>query len=90
MKEFDKSNGKTLRSSEWAKEDGLWRFRDQIYVPLIADLQHQINEQHHDSRIGGHAGRWKMLELLMHKLLVAEYVALCWTVLQGLQYVPTN
>ena len=49
MKEFDESKGKTLRSSEWAKEGGLWRFRDRIYVPLIADLQHRIVEQHHDS-----------------------------------------
>jgi Integrase zinc binding domain len=65
MKEFDELNGKMLRSSEWAKEDGLWRFRDRIYVPLIADLQRRITEQHHDSRIGGHAGQWKMLELLM-------------------------
>jgi hypothetical protein len=28
MKEFDESNGKMLRSSEWEKEDGLWRFCD--------------------------------------------------------------
>jgi hypothetical protein len=27
MKEFDESKGKTLRSSEWTKEDGLWRKR---------------------------------------------------------------
>jgi hypothetical protein len=37
MKEFDKLNGKILRSSEWVKEDGLWMFCDCIYVPLIAD-----------------------------------------------------
>lgn len=49
MKEFDESKGKTLRSSEWAKEDGLWRFCDRIYVPLIPDLRHRIMEQHHDS-----------------------------------------
>jgi RNase H-like domain found in reverse transcriptase/Integrase zinc binding domain len=65
MKEFNESNGKSLRSSEWAKEDGLWRFCDCIYVPLIADLQCRITEQHHNSRIGGHAGQWKMLKLLM-------------------------
>jgi hypothetical protein len=56
MKEFDESSGKMLRSSEWAKEDGLWRFDDQIYVPLIADLWRHITEQHHNSRIRGHAG----------------------------------
>jgi hypothetical protein len=28
MKELEKAKGKALRSSEWVKEDGLWRFRD--------------------------------------------------------------
>jgi Integrase zinc binding domain len=66
MKEFDESKGKMLRSSEWTKEDGLWRFCDHIYVPLIADLQRRITGQHHDCQIAGYVGRWKMLELLMH------------------------
>jgi RNase H-like domain found in reverse transcriptase len=56
MKEFNKSKGKMLRSSEWTKKDGLWRSCDHIYVPLIADLWCRITEQHHDSRITGHAG----------------------------------
>lgn len=64
MKELEKAKGKTLRSSEWVKEDGLWRFRDRIYVPAIPDLRRRIVEQHHDSKIGGHAGRWKTLELV--------------------------
>jgi hypothetical protein len=65
MKEFDEAKGKTLKSSEWSKVDGLWRFHDHIYVPLIADLCCWITEQHHNSCIAGHAGQWKMLELLM-------------------------
>jgi hypothetical protein len=65
MKELDEAKGRTLRSLEWSKEDGLWRFCDRIYVPLIADLHCRITEQHHDSQIAGHAGRWKTLELLM-------------------------
>jgi hypothetical protein len=64
MKELGRAKGKTLRSSEWTEEDGLWRFRDRIYVPLIPDLRRRIAEQHHDSKIGGHAGRWKTLELI--------------------------
>jgi hypothetical protein len=55
MKEFDEAKGKTLRSSEWSKVDGLWRFHDHIYVPLITDSCHQMTEQHHDSHIAGHA-----------------------------------
>src|SRR6202789_1056477 len=64
MKDLERSRGKTLRSSEWAMEDGLWRFRDRIYVPMISELRCKIAEQHHDSKIGGHAGRWKTLELV--------------------------
>jgi hypothetical protein len=56
MRDLEKSESKTLRSSEWAKEDGLWRFCDCIYVPMIPDLRRRIAEQHHDSRIAGHAG----------------------------------
>jgi hypothetical protein len=64
MRDLEKSKSKTLRSSEWAKEDGLWRFHDCIYVPMIPDLHHRIAEQHHDSRIAGHAGQWKTLKLV--------------------------
>jgi hypothetical protein len=28
MKELDRSKGRMVRSSEWAQENGLWRFRD--------------------------------------------------------------
>jgi RNase H-like domain found in reverse transcriptase len=56
MKEFNELKGKTLRSAEWLKVDGLWRFHDCIYVPLIADLCHWITKQHHDSHIAGHVG----------------------------------
>ena len=55
IKELEKSKGKVLQSSEWAEQDGLWRFRDRIYIPMIPDLCHRIVEQHHDSKITGHA-----------------------------------
>jgi hypothetical protein len=64
MKELDRSKERTVQSLEWAQENGLWKFCDRIYVPLIPDLQRRITEQHHDSKIGGHAGRWKMLKLI--------------------------
>lgn len=66
LKELEKTWGKTLRSSEWMKEDGLWCFHDCIYVPLIPDLCCRIVEQHHDLKIGGHAGRWKTHKLISH------------------------
>jgi hypothetical protein len=64
MKELEKVKGKTLRSSEWARQDGLWKFHDRLYVPAVPNLRRRIVEQHHNSKIGGHAGRWKTLELV--------------------------
>ena len=64
MKELEKLKGKMLQSSEWAQDNGLWRFRDHIYVPMIPDLCCRIVEQHHNLKITGHAGQWKTLELV--------------------------
>jgi hypothetical protein len=56
--------GKSLRSAEWRESQDLLFFRDHIYVPKDAGLCRRIVEQHHDSHIAGHAGRWKTLELV--------------------------
>jgi hypothetical protein len=64
MKKLETAKGKTLHSSEWMNDNGLWRFRDRIYVPMIPELRRKIVEQHHDSQIVGHAGQWKTLELV--------------------------
>jgi hypothetical protein len=39
-------------------------FCGKIYVPNDRDLQCRIIEQHHDTRIAGHAGHFKTLELV--------------------------
>jgi hypothetical protein len=39
-------------------------FCGKIYVPNDKDLRCCIIEQHHDTRIAGHAGRFKTLELV--------------------------
>jgi hypothetical protein len=39
-------------------------FRGKIYVPNDRDLKCRIVEQHHNTRIAGHAGRFKTLELV--------------------------
>jgi hypothetical protein len=59
----DKGRG-TVKSAEWSESDGLLMFRGKIYVPNDRDLRHRIIEQHHDTRIAGHAGRFKILELV--------------------------
>jgi hypothetical protein len=38
MKELERSKGRTVQSSEWSQEEGLWRFWDCMYVPMILDL----------------------------------------------------
>jgi len=39
-------------------------FRGKIYVPDTSDLHHHIVMLSHDSRLAGHSGRWKTLELV--------------------------
>ena len=38
IKELERLKGKSLQSSEWALENGLCRFHDCIYVPMVPDL----------------------------------------------------
>jgi transposase InsO family protein len=55
---------KSVRSAEWSEEEGLLCFRGKVYVPNDPELRRRIVSQHHDSRIAGHPGRWKTLELV--------------------------
>jgi hypothetical protein len=59
----DRTRG-TVRSAEWSMANGLMMFRGKVYVPKDRDLRRRIVEQHHDSRVAGHPGRWKTLELV--------------------------
>jgi hypothetical protein len=59
----DKSRG-TIKSAEWSESDGLLMFHGKIYVPNDRDLRCRIVEQHHDTRIAGHGGHFKTLELI--------------------------
>jgi transposase InsO family protein len=59
----DKSRG-MVKSAEWSESDELLMFRGKIYVPNDRDLRRRIVKQHHDTRIAGHAGRFKTLELV--------------------------
>jgi hypothetical protein len=66
-RELQKDKGRgTVKSAEWSESDGLLMFRSKIYVPNDRDLRRRIIEQHHDTRIAGHAGRFKTLELVTH------------------------
>jgi hypothetical protein len=59
----DKGRG-TIKSAKWSESDGLLMFCSKIYVPKDRDLRHRIVEQHHNTRIAGHAGCFKTLELV--------------------------
>src|SRR6202044_1705994 len=64
-RELLKARGvRSSRSSEWHSTAGLLYFRGKIVVPRDKDLRRRILEQHHDTRIAGHAGRFKTLGLV--------------------------
>jgi hypothetical protein len=66
-RELQKDKGRgTIKSAEWSESDGLLMFRGKIYVLNDRDLRRRIVGQHHDTRIAGHAGRFKTLELVAH------------------------
>jgi hypothetical protein len=59
----DKGRG-MVKSGEWSESEGLLMFRGKIYVPNDRDLRCRIVEQHHNTCIAGHAGRFKTLKLV--------------------------
>jgi hypothetical protein len=84
IKELKGGRGGTFRTAEWREENGLLFFRDRIYVPRDPELRRHIVEQHHDSRLTGHPGRWKTLELVSRNYwwpnmsqFIGQYCATC-------------
>jgi hypothetical protein len=61
----DKGRG-MVKSTEWSESDRLLMFHGKIYVLNDRELRRQIVEQHHDTCIARHAGRFKTLELVSH------------------------
>ena len=55
---------RSVKSVEWSLSDGLLYFWGKIYVPDTSDLCRRIVVLSHDSRLAGHSGRWKTLELV--------------------------
>jgi len=54
-------------------------------VPNDPELRRRITSQHHDTRVAGHPGRWKTLELISRKLLVATDVPLHWPICENMR-----
>ena len=83
VKELKKSSAKSVRSSEWSLENGLLYYRGKIYIPG-AKLRRQILTLCHDSKLAGHPGRWKTLELVSRNYwwpqmsrYIGKYVSTC-------------
>ena len=83
IKELKKSPAKSVISSEWSMEHELLRYRGKIYVPNT-ELRRKIVSLCHDSKIAGHPGRWKTLELVSRNYwwpqmsrYVGKYVSTC-------------
>jgi len=77
-------NTRSARSAEWRVDAGLLYFRGKLIVPQDKDLRRRILEQHHDTKVAGHAGRFKTLELISRNYWwpqlsrhVGRYVATC-------------
>jgi len=49
---------------EWSEDDRVLQFRGKIYVFRNSDLQRWIVSLCHNTKIAGHPGRWKTLELV--------------------------
>ena len=64
VKEIKTTHDRSVRSAEWSLVDGILYFRGKVYVPDSFDLRRRIVSLCHDTKISGHAGRWKTLELV--------------------------
>jgi len=83
-RELRQATSKTVRSAEWAEEEGLLWFRGKIYVPQNADLRRRVVSLCHDTKVAGHPGRWKILELVSRDYwwpqmsrYIGQYVSTC-------------
>ena len=80
-------SGMDLWGNEWEEReerDGLVLFRGRAYVPMDAQLRHDIVEAHHDTPVTGHSGQWKTTELVAQNYwwpgmgcYIARYVKGC-------------
>ena len=71
-------SGVDLLGNKWEEWDDLVLFRGKVYVPLDAQLRHNIVEAHHNIPVTGHSGWWKMTELVAQNywwLGMGHYIA---------------
>jgi Integrase zinc binding domain len=78
------SESRLVQSAEWSLTDVILYFCNKVYVPDHSDLQRRVVVLCHDTRIAGHAGRWKTLELVARNYwwpqmsrYIGKYVSTC-------------
>src|SRR5271168_2450472 len=83
-KELWKASARSVQSAEWSQSKGLLYFHGKVYVPNSADLRRRIISLCHDTKIAGHCGRWKTLELVSRNYwwpqmsrYIGKYVSTC-------------
>jgi len=83
-RELQGSSAHSVKSAEWSLTNGLLYFRGKIYVLDTSNLCCQVVALSHDSRLAGHSGRWKTLELVSWNYwwpqmsrYVGRYVSTC-------------
>jgi hypothetical protein len=57
----------THHGSGYTQKDGLLYHLDKLYIPDSMDLRRRIMAEHHDTKIAGHLGRDKTLELVQRR-----------------------
>jgi len=64
VRELQQASGKMVCSVEWLEDRGLLWFRGKIYVPQNTYLQRRVVSLCYDTKVAGHPGCWKTLELV--------------------------
>jgi len=77
-------SSKTVCSTEWLENKGVLQFRDKIYVLQNADLQRWVVSLYHNTKVAGHPGCWKTLELVSRNYwwpqmsrYIRQYISTC-------------
>ena len=63
VEKLKKTGIKTLKDEEWKIEDGVVMKEGRVYVPK-EELRREVIQLHHNTLVGEHRGRWKMIELV--------------------------
>jgi len=82
--ELHKSSAHSVRSAEWSECDGLLYYCSRIYVPDSSQLHCCIVSLCHDTKVAGHPGCFKTLELVSQSYwwpnmsqYIGQYVSHC-------------